>query len=158
MDSLVHLLGRWSLRQFSWWEWRDEREPARLTVPRTGSRDEWANAIVALNRGLIEGFNEKRLKELLKDRNCHYEPNDKSIRLLERLVQHHGTVSKDWRLTMLRCVHKLRSVAGKVHATGEKGVTIAKEIIAEHDTFAAHFEWVCGELVRELELIETAAE
>lgn len=158
LDSLVDLLGRWNLRQFSWWEWRDEREPARLTVPRTGSRDEWANAIVALNRGLIEGFNEKHLKELLKDRNCPYEPNDKSIRLLERLVQHHGTVSKDWRLTMLRCVHKLRSVAGKVHATGEKGVTTAKKILAEHGTFAAHFEWVCGELERELELIETAAE
>ena len=133
-----------------------EGAPDRLTVPRTESRVEWADAFLALSNGVVEGFapNIKVLRGYLDNVGVPYEEDGRSIALLEKVLRSHTKRGADERLEALREINRLR--IPRAHAVGEKGRQLADAALLEHGSYAAHFESVCERLVEELKLIEEA--
>ena len=154
-EALVDQLERWRTRNVDWWEWKADGEPNHLTVPRTGSRDEWAEAFLTLSHAVIEGFREKALRRRLRQADQSPEPGERSIKLLERLLCATGKLDADAQLKTLHEIQAVR-VHAKAHATGRQGRELAAAARTKHGSYAAHYEWVCSELVRELALIEEA--
>ena len=157
LEDLVDLLERWRSGDLTWWTWAAEGEPGHLTVPRTGSRAEWAEAFLTLSHAVIEGFRVKALRQRLRDVGQSFEQNDRSIKLLELLLCSEGKLSADERLETLREINEVR-VQTKAHPTGRKGRELASAALTEHGSYAAHYEQVCRGLVTELTLIKEAME
>lgn len=154
-EALVNQLQRWHTENVDWWEWKADGEPNHLTVPRTGSRDEWAEAFLTLSHAVIEGFQVKALRRRLQQAEQSFGEDERSIKLLERLLHAAGKLDADEQLKTLREIQAVRNLA-KTHATGGQGRELATAALTKHDSYAAHYEWVCSELVRELALIEEA--
>ena len=157
LEALIDQLERWRTENVDWWKWKADGEPNHLTVPRTGSRGEWAEAFLTLSHAVIEGFRVKVLRSALEQTGAEFEQNDQSIKLLERLLRVAGKLDADEQLETLREIQAVR-VRGKAHATGRKGRELATAALTEHGSYAAHYERVCNELVLELALIEEAME
>ena len=157
LGTLIELLQEWAQRRVPWWRWTAEWGPERLTVPRTGSRDEWAAAFLALWKGVVEGFgpSTKFLRRRLDNARVRYEEQDKSIALLEKIVRSGGKLGAEERFNALREINEVRT-HGLAHASGGRGKRLAEAASRDHGSYAAHFEDVCSRLVAELKLIEEA--
>ena len=153
LEALIDQLERWRIENVDWWKWKADGEPSHLTVPQTGSRDEWAEAFLALCQAVIEGFREKALRHRLQQAEQSSEPGERSIKLLERLLQAAGGLDADEQLKTLREIQIVRAQA-KAHATGRRSRELADAALAKHGSYAAHYEHVCRELAVELALIE----
>ena len=156
LEDLVDLLEKWRSGDLNWWAWVAEGEPSHLTVPRTDSRTEWAEAFLTLSHAVIEGFRVKALRQRLRDIGQSFEQAG-SIRLLEFLLRSEGKLGADERLETLRKINDVR-VHAKAHPTGRKGRELANAALTQHGSYAAHYEQVCRGLVTELTLIEEAME
>jgi hypothetical protein len=66
-----------------WWKLRDDALIERLSIPRTTSRDEWAEAFMDLSKLIVEGFETKEIRRMLSDRGVGFDPSDQSIVLLQ---------------------------------------------------------------------------
>ena len=157
LGRLIGLLQDWVRQRAPWWRWVDEGGPERLTVPRTGSRDEWADAFLALSNGVIEGFGPsvKLRRRQLRDAEVPFEKEEKSIALLEKVARVGGKLGADDKFGALRETNEVR-VYCKAHPLSDRGKRLAEAAIRDHGSYAAHFEDVCSRLVVELKLIEEA--
>ena len=156
LEDIIEVLDRWRSSDPEWWTWVTEGEPSRrLTVPHTDNRDEWAEAFLTLYQAVIEGFSVKALRRRLQQAEQSFGEDEQSIKLLERLLHAAGRLDADEQLKTLREIRNLR-VHAKAHATGRQGRELATAALTKHGSYAAHYEWVCSELVRELALIEDA--
>lgn len=139
----------------AWWKLRDGALVERLSIPRTTSRDEWAEAFMDLAKLIIEGFETKEIRRMLSDRGVGFDPKDQSIVLLEKLLSISPAAAPQNRLVGLRTVQEIRSKA-KGHASGREGAELAKSALTEHGSYGVHFEHVCELVADELGTIERA--
>ncbi len=155
-EMLVDVLQRWAGRDLDWWKWRPTESPdARVVVPRTSSRDEWQGALGRLSNDVTEGFADKVLRGILERHEDDVDKKMRSIALLERILRATGGLNGDQKFVALRELNHARNL-GPAHA-GESGATdFINEVLEEHETFAAHFEYLCETLAGELTLIEQA--
>lgn len=137
----------------AWWKLRDNALVERLSIPRTTSRDEWAEAFMDLSKLIIEGFQAKEIRRMLSDRGVGFDPKDQSIALLENLLNIILISVLPNKLVGLRTVQQIRSKA-KGHASGREGAELAKNALTEHGSYGAHFEHVCALVADELGMIE----
>ena len=154
-EQLILTLQRWRKSKVAWWTWRDEGEPDLLVGPRMESRDEWADAIQALSNGVVEGLVVKELRRALRDDGEEIDKSWRSIVLLEKILAKRGIELPGGRLKFVREVNDGRIVSG-VHATGAKKQELALTVLDQHGTYAAHHEYLCEGLAKELALIEQA--
>lgn len=137
----------------TWWKLRDDALIERLSIPRTTSRDEWAEAFMDLSKLIIEGFETKEIRRMLSDRGAGFDPKDQSIVLLEKLLSISKVAAPQNKLVGLRTVQHIRSKA-KGHASGREGAELATNALTEHGSYSAHFEHVCELVADDLRLIE----
>jgi hypothetical protein len=137
----------------AWWKLRDDALVERLSIPRTTSRDEWAEAFMDLAKLVIEGFETKEIRRMLSDRGAGFDLKDQSIVLLEKLLSISPTDAPQNKLVGLRTVQQIRSKA-KGHASGREGAELAKNALTEYGSYGAHFEHVCTLVAEELGIIE----
>ena len=149
LQDIRHILWRWFQSNSGWWKPRDETLLERINKPRTTSRDEWAEAFVDLSKLIIEGLQVKFLRDRLKERNLTFRNEEKSLVLIERLLD------PGRKLDGLRTVQLIRS-KNRAHAAGSEAAELANGALREHGTYSAHFEHVCGSVARELQLVEEA--
>ena len=127
----------------SWWKRRGDALAARVLIPATNSEKEWADAILALDQLIVEGFLTTKLRAVATAVGLALDPTWQSLRILEAVLDGLGASDEQASATMapLRYLHRLRSkVTG--HATGEsKG--LVREALTEHRTFRAHFTDLC---------------
>ena len=102
---------------------------------------------------LVEGFETKDIRARLDTAQIPYEKEEKTITLLEKLLNKSNKPEDAKKLTGLRTVQHVRSKA-KGHVGGSDSGQLAQEALMEHETFANHFRHVCGQVADELELIE----
>src|SRR5215472_5939412 len=89
---------------------RDHRSLVeRVTIPRTTSRDEWAEAFMDLSKLIIEGFEIKVIRARLNVAGVAFDPKDQSLTLFEKLLTTDETNSGQAKLTGLRTVQEIRS-------------------------------------------------
>ncbi|MCB8978281.1 MAG: hypothetical protein H6657_12730 [Ardenticatenaceae bacterium] len=153
LQKILSLIRRWHNDRVSWWTIRDERLFDFVSTPLTESRDEWAEAFMDLAKLVIEGFETKPLRRKLDATNVKYEKQDRTITLLEKLLNKDDIFDEPLRLEGLRTVQNLRSKV-KGHVGGREAQQLAQDALMEHETFGNHFRFVCTKVFDELEIIE----
>ena len=102
---------------------------------------------------VVEGFETKSIRSKLDATQVPYEKEDKTIALLEKLLNKPEMSGEVQKLFGLRTVQLLRSKA-KGHVGGSDAHQLAQDALMEHETFANHFRHVCTQVSGELETIE----
>jgi hypothetical protein len=156
MEPLARVLSvirRWHHDKVAWWTLRDERLIERVTTPLTASRDEWAEAFMDLAKLVVEGFEINPIRAKLDTAQVLYIKDDRTITLLEKLMNMGDTSVEGQKLVGLRTVQLLRSKA-KGHVGGREAEQLAQDALMEHETFGHHFRYVCTQVADELETIE----
>jgi hypothetical protein len=153
LQEVLSIAQRWAEQRAFWWTLRDNALLERVTIPRTTSRDEWAEAFMDLSKLIVEGFELKAIRAKLVEAGVLFGEKDQSLVLIEKLLAGDPTNSGNEKLGGLRTVQQIRSKA-KGHAGGRQSAELAQDALKRHETFAAHFEHVCGLVAAELERIE----
>lgn len=154
VDSLVMILTRWDSKQVAWWRTGNARLSELIVAPRANSRDEWADTFLDLSKCIIEGFVIKTIRARLQSESIAFENRERSLALLQRLLRQ-TLGSESVELDGLREIQRIRSKT-KAHRSGREGRAIARDALAAHGSYSAHFERVCEIVVGELEAIEKA--
>jgi hypothetical protein len=152
LARVLSVLRRWHHDKVAWWMLRDERLIERVNTPLTASRDEWAEAFMDLAKLVVEGFETKPIRAKLDTAQVPYEKEDRTIALLEQLMNKGNTSVEGQKLVGLRTVQLLRSKA-KGHVGGSEAAQLAQDALMEHETFGNHFRYVCTQVADELETI-----
>jgi len=151
LESLKH-----KLRELKcpWWTLRTEDVIERAHYPVTTSNDEWKEEILALDQLLVEGFQEKWLRNKSKELGRSPDAQSRSLKLLEECLvgldfeeDHARTI-----VAPLRELHDLRSKL-KGHASGNTAQTLKTEAIKNHGNYRDHYTHLvtaCDEAVKTL--------
>ncbi len=153
LQKVMSVIRRWHDDKVTWWTLRDEKLLERVNTPLTASRDEWAEAFMDLAKLVVEGFETKPIRAKLDTAQVPYENEDRTIALLEKLLNMDDTSGELQKLVGLRTVQLLRSKA-KGHVVGSEAEQLAQDALMEHETFGNHFRYVCTQVGDELETIE----
>jgi hypothetical protein len=99
-----------------WWIPRRDGLIRIVHKPATDSAAEWADEIHKLDQMLVEGFQPRRLRELITDRGGKFEQQWQSLRLLEEMFVAGGMPPTEARALIepLRTLHALRTPLGCV--------------------------------------------
>lgn len=153
LRKVLSVVRRWHDKKVAWWTLRNEMLFERVNTPLTANRDEWAEAFMDLAKLVVEGFVMKLIRSQLDAAQVPYEKEDKTIVLLEKLLNKGETSGEIHRLIGLRTVQLLRSKA-KGHVGGRDADQLVYDALMEHETFSNHFRHVCTQVSEELETIE----
>lgn len=153
LQRVLSVIRRWHADKVAWLTLRDKRLIERASTPLTASRDEWAEAFMDLAKLVVEGFETKPIRAKLDTAQVPYEKEDRTIALLEKLMNKDETSVEVQKLVGLRTVQLLRSKA-KGHVGGSEAEQLAQDALMEHETFGNHFRHVCAQLANDLETIE----
>jgi hypothetical protein len=154
LNSLKHKIQQLDEGNRAWWQPRGQEPAKTVHYPATASAAEWANEILALDHLLIEGFRVKGLRGMLKALRRTFEPDWKSLKLLEECLIGSGVDEEDARtaVTSLRTLHDLRTIL-KGHSAATKKSEAEKQAIAKFGSFRAHFAQSAAECDSALKLI-----
>jgi hypothetical protein len=154
LHSLKRKIQRLDEEKPAWWQPRGQQLANTVHYPATASAAEWANEILALDHLLIEGFRVKELRSILEVRGRVFEPEWRSLRLLEECLISIGVDQEDARtaVTSLRSLHDLRTIL-KGHSATIKKREQEKQAIAKFGSFRAHFAHMVAECDSALKLI-----
>lgn len=155
LQQILFVLRAWGDEKVDWWKLRDEQLVERVSTPLTASRDEWADAFMDLAKLVVEGFIVSSIRTRLDGIAVAYDKDEKSIKLLERLIGHLQQSSETTRLEALRAVQHIRSKV-KGHTNGQEAAKLANGAVSQHGTFTAHFRHVCTNVAEELRTIAEA--
>lgn len=153
LQRVLSVIRRWRDDKVAWWTLRDEKLLERVNTPLTASRDEWAEAFMDIAKLVVEGFDTKSIRAKLDTVQIPYDKEDKTIALLEKLLNKGDKSGEVQKLVGLRTVQLLRSKA-KGHVGGSDADQLVYDALTEHETFANHFRYVCTQVADELETIE----
>ena len=155
LENVLFIVRGWAESDLTWWVLRDELLLERVSIPRTSSPDEWAEAFMDLSKLIVEGFRIKAIRKRLEKMNIAFNKGEKSLALLEKFLIGHRRVDYGQRLEGLRTVQHIRSEV-RGHFGGSKAAELTRNALQKHETYSAHFESVCRTVADELNLIEQA--
>ncbi len=149
-DPLAHLkleIAKLDKLQPDWWSPRGETAAAALHYPLTTSPDEWANAVLALDQFVIEGFVIKALRRRLEGAGRTADKQWASLRLLQDCLVLAGLDEVDAIAVLepFRRTHALRSKV-KGHLAENEKQAIVRQARTEHGSLAAHFSRLLNEV------------
>ena len=156
LERILHTLRQWNERNTDWWQIKDEALLVTINTPVSSSKDEWAQSFLGLSIAVIENFKAKSIQAILRQEKIAFEKSDRTLTLLEKLLQSRGSVEGDkTRLEGLRQAQLIRSKI-QSHSRGTEATEIARNALLEHCTYREHFNKVCDQISDELEKIEEA--
>ena len=150
---MLSVTRRWRDEKVLWWVLRDEKLLDRVNVPLTTSREEWGEAFMDLAKLVVEGFETSAIRAKLNESSVTFNKDDKTIVLLEKLLNSNTSTPQFKRLEGLRTVQNLRSKA-KGHVGGGEAEELAQQALLEYETFSNHFKHVCTLVVEDLYSVE----
>lgn len=156
-EEIMSIARRWHERSFGWWKLRDPDLLNRGNVPLTSSKDEWADAVMDITKLVIEGFDTKMIRQQLDMVGATYDKGDRTITLLEKLMDFDRHIDDPFRLEGLREAQRIRSKIGG-HIRGTEAQQIQGAALLQHGSFAEHFTNLCQRIATELEAIALAFE
>jgi hypothetical protein len=136
-----------------WWLPRGKSLAASVHYPITASPEEWANALLALDQLIVEGFASKPLRARLQSKNHPFQKDWGPLRLLQECLSLAGLDADECTdvVEPLKKLHYLRSKV-KGHAAGERDKLI-KAARTEHGSLAKHFRDLATSLWRSFDRI-----
>lgn len=154
LERILDTLRKWLVQKVDWWRIQNESLLLQVNTPISNSMDEWAQAFLALAKVVIEGFQTKAIRVLLRKNYISFDDEEKTLSLLEKLIACKRRVDDlPCKLEGLRVAQKIRS---KVHShrQGAEASILARAALIEHDSYRGHFEHICNQIADELETIE----
>ena len=139
-----------------WWMLREDGALERLTPPILGTRKAWGEAIVALDNVITQGFNEATLTAYLDQDGGKTKQKGGSIRLLEEILALVPSGETPVQLGAIRKLRNLRNRIGIAHPTPDGGFARSDAELARHGSYAAAYEHLCQDIVKDLRQIEQA--
>ena len=141
LASVKALTERLDQQQPDWWIPRTSTLRQAVHYPVTTSQSEWADALLALDQLVVEGFRATVLRRIALARGADPDKQWGSIKLLTECLKHGGATPNQAHAAMepLRDIHRLRTVT-KGHATRDAKANAASDALREHGTFHAHFK------------------
>ncbi len=157
LPSLKRKLEKLHSERISWWKLRDQDAPDKVHYPYTNSRDEWAEEILNLDQLLIEGLEEKWLRNKARELKTNPDARLMALKLIEEILVAIGFEEDHSReiMTPFHTVHNLRSVL-KGHTTGSEAEKIKKEALTAYGSFRKHFEKICSDCDESIGIITEA--
>lgn len=156
-EEVMSIVRRWRDRKVEWWKLRDSDLMDRANIPLTASKDEWAEAVMDLTKLVVEGFETKPLRQRLDRLSVEYTDSDRTLALLEKLLNVGRHRDEHMKLSGLREAQWLRSKL-QGHARGTEAAQAAKDAIANFGSFKDHFSDLCTRIAAELQTIESQCE
>ena len=137
-----------------WWSPRTNELVRVVHHPVTGSESEWADAILALQQLVVEGFRHEPLKRMAIDFGDEPEKDWRSLKLLEVCLIGSGGDHEEVNRTMasLRGLQHFRTVT-KAHGYPKKRAQEAKAAITEHGSLRAHFHSLAADCDSALDFV-----
>ena len=153
LGKVLRIVRRWSESRVAWWKLGEKDVLDRVNTPCTTSRDEWGRSYLDLAKLVVEGFRIKVIRAKLNSSSVAFELEERSIKLIERLLVDQGALVAGETLVNLRLAQTIRSKVD-AHYGGSAAQKLAQDALSEHGSYSAHFESVCEGLAQELEMIE----
>lgn len=140
LTDLKYEIAKLDKLQPDWWSRRGETAAAALHYPLTSSPEEWANAVLALDQLVVEGFVIKALRSRLERAGRTADKEWRSLRLLQDCLilaglDEPGALAV---LEPLRRTHVLRSKV-KGHLAESERRAIIKQARTDNGSLAVHF-------------------
>jgi len=137
-----------------WWILRGENALKKVNYPFTASTDEWADEFLNLDQLVIEGFEEKWLRQKANTLGRSPNPQLRPLKLAEECLIGTGFEEDHAHKLMspFHDIHNLRSVL-KGHATGSEAAEIKKQALKNFGSFRKHFETICAHCDESLEIV-----
>jgi hypothetical protein len=137
-----------------WWKLRSRKLPERVHYPATNSADEWADEILHLQQLVVEGFEEKWLRQKATALGRKPDAQQRSLKMVEECLMGVG-FEPDHAREITAPFHRLHELRIKVkgHAVGEEANELKRAALAEHRTYRKHFEALCSECDESLRTI-----
>ena len=157
LQSLLHLTRRLDRAAVRWWKLKSADLIDNVHYPVTAATEEWANEILTLDQLLVEGLETKWLRETADKLSQSPQPNEASLKLLERCLVGVGFDEDEAKATSapLRELHHLRSKV-KGHARGSEAETLKSAALKTHGSYKKHFEDMCTRCDTSLERVANA--
>lgn len=143
----------WKRKNYSWWKLEDNQLIDKVTVPYTLSLKDWGDSFLALTNLIHEGFVVKNLREILRQNKISFNAQEKSLALLETIINSCEKIKEPIKLIGLRTSQKIRSKT--VHGAQNEAKKLSSEALSEHGTYTAHFQHVCKTIYDELKIIQS---
>jgi hypothetical protein len=145
LNQLKYLLLDLKKQAIPWWTLRSEKLIEQVHYPVTASADEWSNEILLLDQLVVEGFEEKCLRQKAESLGRKPDPRLRSLQLVEECLSALGYDDEHGKelVAPLRKLHNLRSKL-KGHASGDSAIEIRKEVLTNHQSYRKHFESICS--------------
>ena len=154
LERVLHTLRRWVEQRSDWWQMQDEAILLRVNTPVSNSKDEWAQSFLDLSKAVIEGFQTRPIRTLLRQEKIPFDKEDRTLSLLEKLLTSQVSgYGHPTRLQGLRAAYGIRSKV-QSHIGGTEADEIARNALVEHGSYREHFEHICNQIAKELEQIE----
>jgi hypothetical protein len=146
LQSVKIIVGKLTEQEPPWWRLRGSELLDSVHYPTTASSEEWADELMALDKLLVEGFEEKWLRNKAIELGQTPLASDGSLFLVARCLQGLGFDEEHAMSTVspLRTLHYLRTKL-KGHAGGSEAIGIRGSALAVHGSFRKHFRILCGE-------------
>lgn len=157
LDSLKNKLSKLHKQVVSWWTLRADDLMDQVHYPVTTSLDEWGDEILGLDQLLVEGFQEKWLRNKAVELGQSPDPRFRSLKLIEECLIGFGFDEDHAQsiVSPLREVHHLRTKT-KGHASSDTKKLLRKKAIADHGNLRQHFIYLCKECDEAMETIAQA--
>lgn len=128
-----------------WWKPRGQELARTVHRPITASRAEWAEAILALDQLVVEGFLERPLREIALKLGRKPDDEWRALKLMHECLIGAGATPDEARAAIapLRNVNALRSIV-KGHAALERRDLEVKTAATIYGSLGAHFEAIAA--------------
>lgn len=151
LDKLKNLLYTMKNDSLDWWKLRNQDLIDRLQYPLTQSKDEWAEELLTFDQLVIEGLEEKWLKNKVKELNPSIENKYRALKLIECIL-----IEKEFEkehayeiMSVFHEIHNLRSEV-KGHSSGNTAEQRRKEVIQKYGSYKSHFDDLANRMYESL--------
>ncbi|MEM8669454.1 MAG: hypothetical protein AAGG48_18155 [Planctomycetota bacterium] len=155
LRSLIAKCRKLSSDRKTWWKVRDETLFTRTHYPLSDKRAEWANELMNLDQLLVESLEERRIRNIAKQKGALIDDQMRALKLIEASLVADGFEIDHARQIMspFHDVHNLRSEL-KGHASD--GTAKAREVEARKQADGSlinHFRELCRACDESLEIL-----
>lgn len=154
LPQIRHILSTWIRANCSWWTLREDGALERLAIPISGASKAWDEAIMALAKVVVEGFDKSDLTARLERAGGKAEQEWGPIRVLEELLGFASGNAQPVRLIAIGDLRELRN--GIAHSRRDGGFARSSAELARHGSYQAAYEHLCRRIADELQQIHNA--
>lgn len=154
LNKLKSLLSQMGNDNLGWWKLRNKDNLNKLQYPLTKSKDEWAEELLTFDQLVIEGLEEKWLRNTAKTLNANIENKYRALKLIESILIAKGFEKEHAHeiMSIFHEIHNLRSEV-KGHVSGNTAEQRKNEVIREYGSYKAHFDSLAIRMYESLSIL-----